>query len=69
MIIKDSVDEFGRFADTEVYEYDDSIGRHHLAVSNGNGTRDVYEYVSVIHCPNCGRKFTENMICECGKIT
>lgn len=50
-----------------IYEYDDSIGRHHLIISTGNGTGDVYEYVSVIHCPNCGRKFTENMICECGK--
>lgn len=50
-----------------IYEYDDSIGRHHLTVSAGDGTGDVYEYVSVTHCPNCGRKFTENMICECGK--
>ena len=50
-----------------IYEYDDSISRHHLAVSAGDGTGDVYEYVSVTHCPNCGRKFTENIICECGK--
>lgn len=53
--------------DIVLCEYDDTIGRHHLAVSVGDETGDVYEYVSVTHCPNCGRKFTENMICECGK--
>ena len=53
--------------DIVLCEYDDTIGRRHMAVSAGNRTGDVYEYVSVTRCPNCGRKFTENMICECGK--
>lgn len=48
-------------------EYDDAIGRHHLIVSEGNGTGTLHEYVTSINCPNCGRRFTENMVCECGR--
>lgn len=37
---------------------------------NGNGRTIVLggvEYCAVKKCPNCGRLFTENMICECGQ--
>ena len=47
-------------------EYTDTAGKHHLVISTGNNTGDVIEYVSIDSCPKCGRKFTENMICECG---
>ncbi len=48
-------------------EYTDTSGTHHLIVSTGDGTGDVIEYTSLKNCPFCGREFTENMICECGK--
>lgn len=48
-------------------EYTDTVGKHHLIVSIGKGTGDVTEYVTVDKCPYCGRQFTENMTCICGK--
>lgn len=48
-------------------EYTDTAGVHHLVVSVGDKTGDVVEYMSLKNCPFGGRKFTENMICKCGK--
>lgn len=41
--------------------------QYHLIVSTGNKIGDVVEYTSVKSCPFCGREFTEDMICKCGK--
>ena len=48
-------------------EYTDTAGVHHLIISSGDGTGDIAEYTSLKNCPFCGREFTEDMICECGK--
>lgn len=48
-------------------EYTDTAGVHHLIISAGDNTGNVVEYTSLKNCPFCGRKITENMICECGK--
>ena len=53
--------------DQVLREYTDTAGAYHLVISTGNKTGDVIEYISLKNCPFCGRKFTEDMICKCGK--
>lgn len=50
-----------------IMEYTDTSGVHHLIVSAGDRTNDVVEYLSLKTCPFCGREFTEDMVCKCGK--
>ena len=50
-----------------IKEYTDTSGAHHLIVSSGDKTGYVVEYISLLNCPFCGRKFTDNMVCQCGK--
>ena len=53
--------------DQVLREYTDTAGVHHLVISTDNKTGDVIEYISLKNCPFCGREFTEDMICKCGK--
>ena len=53
--------------DEVLSEYTDTAGVHHLIISVGDKTGDVVEYTSLKNCQVCGRKFTEDVICECGK--